>query len=167
MNPLSTPTKIVYRPLGPEDEPFLWEMLYQAIYIASGAPALPKEIVQQPALARYVQGWGKSGDMGFLAIDENTSKPAGAAWLRLLAGENCGYGYIDDATPELSIAILPEYRGGGIGTHLLDLLLAAALDHFTAVSLSVSPDNPAVHLYQHCGFQVVSAQSGSLIMRKA
>lgn len=148
------------------DEPFLWEMLYQAIYLAPGAPAPPKEIVQQPALARYVQGWGKAGDMGFLAVEENTSKPAGAAWLRLLAGENCGFGYIDDATPELSIAILPEYRGGGIGTHLLDLLLVAALEQVTAISLSVSPDNPAVHLYQRCGFQVVSSPVDSLIMRK-
>ncbi|MEM1252982.1 MAG: hypothetical protein AAGI69_11160 [Cyanobacteria bacterium P01_H01_bin.21] len=34
------------RPLTTEDESFLWEMLYQAIYIPEGQSALPREAVR-------------------------------------------------------------------------------------------------------------------------
>ncbi|MEJ7638954.1 MAG: GNAT family N-acetyltransferase [Singulisphaera sp.] len=113
----------IIRPLISEDEPFLWEMLYQALHVPEGQSAPPREVVRLPELARYVQGWGREGDCGFLASDAITGRPLGAAWLRLPVGENKGYGYIDNDTPELSIAVLPEYRGQSIGTQLLIHLL--------------------------------------------
>ena len=99
------------------DEPFLWDMLYLALYVPEGNPPLPREVIHSPELSRYVEGWGQPEDEGFLALDGE--KPVGAVWLRLLTGDNHGYGYVDDLTPELSIAILPEYRGRGIGKALL------------------------------------------------
>ena len=120
------------------DEPFLWEMLYQAIYVPPDGAAIPREIVNQPELGRYVAGWGKANDIGFIA--EENGRPIGAAWLRLLAGEGRGYGYVDDQTPELTMAVLPEYRAQGIGTRLLAQLLGAAAGRFRAVSLSVAPE---------------------------
>ena len=48
---------ISYRPLTAADEPFLWEMLYQAIHVADGQPSLPREVIHQPELSRYVAGW--------------------------------------------------------------------------------------------------------------
>lgn len=38
----------IIRPLELEDEPFLWEMLYQAIYVPEGQTPLPREIIQIP-----------------------------------------------------------------------------------------------------------------------
>ena len=55
----------IIRPLELEDEPFLWEMLYQAIYVPEGKTPLPREIIQIPELARYVQSWEREGDCGF------------------------------------------------------------------------------------------------------
>jgi len=72
-----------------EDEPFLWEMLYQAIYVPEGQTAPPRSVVRRPELARYVRGWGREGDCGFLAGDA-ADQPVGAVWLRLLRGENKG-----------------------------------------------------------------------------
>jgi ribosomal protein S18 acetylase RimI-like enzyme len=151
------------RSLTPTDQPFLWEMLYQALYVAADQTPPPREMIYQPDLARYVQDWGKAGDRGFVAIDDNTGQSIGAVWLRLLIGENKGYGYVDDRTPELGIALLPEYRGQSIGTALLNALVAAEPG---AISLSVAADNPAVRLYQRFGFAIVQEIGGSLILKR-
>lgn len=140
-------------------------MLYQALYVPKGQSVLPREVVRLPELARYVRGWKRSDDCGFLASDAATGQPVGAAWLRLLVGENKGYGYVDDDTPELSIAVLPEYRSQGVGTQLLIHLLASACGQ-SSISLSVSVDNPALRLYERFGFEVVSLSDGSLTMKR-
>jgi len=153
------------RPLTQADEPLLWEMLYHAMYVPPGdAPSL-RETVNRPELARYVRGWGRADDRGFVALDGH--QPIGAAWLRLLVGDDGGYGHVDDATPELSIAVLSEYRGRGIGTRLLTRLLQLASEHYAAVSLSVAQNNPALRLYGRLGFDIVGTSGVSLTMRKA
>jgi ribosomal protein S18 acetylase RimI-like enzyme len=144
------------------DEPFLWEMLYQAIYLPPGQPPAPWSIVFEPELSRYVQGWGRPDDVGFMAWDE--VNPVGAVWLRLLNDENKGFGYVDETTPELSIAVLPAYRGQGIGTRLMAHLLEAVRARYSAICLSVSPDNPAKGLYQRFGFEVVDTSGTSLTL---
>jgi ribosomal protein S18 acetylase RimI-like enzyme len=151
------------RSLTPADQPFLWEMLYQALYVAADQTPPPREVIAQPDLARYVQDWGRSGDRGFVAIDDKTGQAIGAVWLRLLIGENQGYGYVDDLTPELGIAVLPQYRGQGIGTALLKTLVAS---NPGSISLSVAADNPAVRLYQRFGFAIVQEIGGSLILKR-
>ena len=138
------------RPLRPEDEAIVWQMLMHAAH----EPSL--EAVQtQPDLVRYAADWGKQGDMGYVALLNQT--PIGATWLRLWLGEKKGYGYVDDAIPELGIAVLPKHRSQGVGTQLLHRLLAEARIVFPGVSLSVRSGNPAVRLYQRFGFVKVEA----------
>jgi ribosomal protein S18 acetylase RimI-like enzyme len=156
----------IIRPVAATDEPFLREILYHAIYVREGAAPPPREIINTPELARYVLDWGGTGDMGLLAVDEQTQQPVGAAWLRLMTKDNAGYGYVDDDTPELSIAVLPQHRGRGIGTQLLTDLLREAETRYKAVSLSVSADNPALRMYQRAGFNVVTKEEASLTMIK-
>lgn len=161
--PDSSPEPIATRALTPADEPFLWEMLYQALYLPPGQPPFSREILQQPEIACYVQGWGQPHDRGFAALVEGA--PVGAAWLRLLTAERPGYGYVDDDTPELSIAVLPEFRGKGIGSLLMSRLLELAQQtRYPAVCLSVSPGNPALRLYQRRGFAIVDETLSSIQM---
>jgi len=141
-------------------------MLYHAIYLPPGAAPPPRESVHSPELARYVQDWGRVEDIGYLANEEEPQCSVGAAWLRLMTKEEPGYGYVDDATPELSIAVLPLHRGRGLGTLLLKYLLDEADVRFKAVSLSVSVDNPAVRIYERAGFKVVSKAGMSLTMNR-
>lgn len=148
------------------DEPFLWQMLYLAIYVPDNAVAPPRHIVNTPELSRYVQGWGQSGDFGLKALASGDTQPVGAAWLRLLTGENRGYGYVNDLTPELSIAVVAQYRGKGIGTLLLKGLLESVRDVYSAVSLSVSCENPALRLYKRLGFEIVGQEGSSLTLKK-
>ena len=160
----SESTHYIIRPLTTEDEPFLWEMLYQALHFPEGQTAPPREVVRLPELARYVQGWGLEGDCGFLASDA-AGQPVGSVWLRLLRNGNKGYGYVDDNTLELSIAVLPEHHGQGIGTQLLVHLFESACGH-SGISLSVSASNPARRLYERFGFMVVGQSGASLTMKR-
>ncbi|MEP7270278.1 MAG: GNAT family N-acetyltransferase [Acidobacteriota bacterium] len=155
---------IDFRELKRADEPFLWEMLYHALHVPPGCEPFPRSIVESDELRRYVESWGRQGDEGFLAVDKST--PVGAVWTRVFAGENAGYGFVDMATPELSIAVLPEYRGLGIGTELLRLILGSIANRHRRISLSVSATNPAVSLYQRFGFVVTNSGDNSLTMIK-
>jgi len=139
-------------------------MLYHALYVPEGSLPFPKEIVNEPDIAKYVLGWGKPGDMGFVAIDKTSSLPIGAVWIRLFNSQNPGYGYVDAGIPELSMAVLPGYRDLGIGTQLLNHLLAKAAEQFHGLSLSVTSENPARRLYERLGFQAVSMNGASLTM---
>ena len=154
------------RPLGPSDEPFLWTALYHALHVPPGAAPFPPDAVRQPGLARYVSGWmGRPGDLG--AAAEVDGAPVGAAWLRRWTADNRGFGFVDEATPELSMALLPPYRGRGIGTALLRWVLAEAGRESEAVSLSVSPSNAARRLYERFGFAAFGApRGGSVTMLK-
>jgi ribosomal protein S18 acetylase RimI-like enzyme len=139
-------------------------MLYHALYAPPGQVPFPREIVNEPGLRRYVEGWGRPGDFGVIALEEG--QPVGAAWARLLTGANGGYGYVNDATPELSIAVLPDHRGRGVGSQLLAWLIETAQGRCPALSLSVSRENPARRLYERAGFTVVAESGGALTMAK-
>jgi ribosomal protein S18 acetylase RimI-like enzyme len=158
------PPDYIVRSATSTDEPFLWEMLYQALFVAPGKAPPPREILSTPELSRYVAGWGRADDLGLLAIEAKSQQPIGAAWLRLLTSDNRGYGYIDDDTPELSIAVLQEHRGRGVGSCLLGRLLSEAHDSYNTISLSVSVENPAVELYKRFGFVMVRIEGASLTM---
>ncbi len=153
------------RPIAPNDHAFLREMLYQAIYVLPGAPQPDRALLNTPAFTKYVDDWGQADDSGFLAVTVPDQYPIGAAWLRRLTQLNPGYGYVDDQTPELTIAVDPQYRGHGIGTQLLTQLLTAASQRYAALSLSVDPINPALSLYQRLGFRVVATSGTSLTLR--
>jgi GNAT superfamily N-acetyltransferase len=135
----------VYRPLTLEDESIVWKMLRYAAHESS-----VESVQQQPYLARYALDWGRVGDMGHVAFEDTS--PIGAAWLRLWLGENKGFGYVRDEIPELAIAVVPDFRGQGVGTKLLKQILHTAKMTYPAISLSVRANNPVLGLYERTGF---------------
>lgn len=143
------------------DEDFLWEMLYQAIFIPEGEPRPSKDILNEPHIEQSLKGWGRDGDTALIAIDTDNN-PIGAVWVRLFDESNKTYGYIDSQTPLLGMALLPEYRGNGIGTALLGEMLRITNEAgFGAVSLSVDSKNPALSLYNRLGFNKVGIDGTS------
>lgn len=153
------------RPATRSDEPFLWEMLYQSLHVEGQEP-FPRDVVHRPNIARYVKNWGRADDLGFIAEDARSNLPVGAVWSRLSSAEDQGFAYIDEATPELGIALLPEYRGQGIGTALLEHLLKTAKELYPAIALSVSPSNPAIRLYKRMGFEIVDVRNEYPVMKR-
>ncbi len=154
------------RAATPEDGPFLRAMLYEAAFWHPSHPRPPlDEALAEPHLARYVEGWPRAGDAGILAEDQ-AGQPIGAAWYRFFSPDAPGYGYLDAATPELSIAVAPGHRGRGMGAALLAALLTTARQAgVPALSLSVAQANPAVALYERHGFRKVRLAGDSWTMR--
>ena len=68
-----------------------------------------------------------------------------------------GYGFVDEQTPELAIAVVPNARGKGVGSALLEALLERARSEgYPSLSLSVDRLNKgAIALYEQHGFQRV------------
>jgi ribosomal protein S18 acetylase RimI-like enzyme len=149
---------IDHLPLTASDQSFIWEMLYQAIYVPAGTEPPAKYILEEPEIALYAAGWGRDGDMGLKALDNGT--PVGAAWLRLMQG----YGHVADDIPELTIAVLPTFRGQGIGTELLKGLIDLASRRYRGISLSVIGENPAMRFYEKLGFEIVRLEGESYTM---
>jgi ribosomal protein S18 acetylase RimI-like enzyme len=154
---------MVIRRGGPQDVRFLRDMLHHAYYWREREPG------EGPGpVALYVKGWGRPGDTALIAIDEGF--PVGAAWYRLFRRDQPGYGFVDEETPELAIAVVPSRRGRGIGDALLkELYERAKQDGYSAVSLSAERDNePLVSYYEKKhGFERVHEDGGdSVTMRR-
>ncbi len=144
------------RPLTREDEAFLWEMLYLALRRADGGDP-PREIVQQPEYARYVESWGRPGDVGFVANDKSEGTPLGAVWLREPPEK--------DAPPELGFVVKPGHRQHGIGASLLTQMVRAN-PQLSAISLRMKANSPAVRLFGRFGFEIASQGEKAIVMRR-
>ncbi|MCL2847151.1 MAG: GNAT family N-acetyltransferase [Firmicutes bacterium] len=132
------------------DYPFLEEFLYHAIYLAEGETPPPREIVvEDKEIYKYIKDFGNKDDCGVVAkIDD---KIIGMAWTRIIGA----YGYLDDATPELAIAVLDEYRCYGIGTKLMEALFNELIKKgYKRTSLSVQKGNPATRFYIRLGYTI-------------
>jgi GNAT superfamily N-acetyltransferase len=144
----------VIRDGGNQDVRFLRDMLRHAYYWRSRDTEFP--------ITRYVNAWGRPGDRCLIALDQ--FHPVGAAWYRVYKESDPGFGFVDEETPELTIGVVPSRRGKGIGSQLLDALLAKARgDGYGRISLSVERTSPAVHLYASRGFRELRGD-GDIVM---
>jgi GNAT superfamily N-acetyltransferase len=110
---------------------------------------------------RYVANWGRHGDAGVLALDGPHAY--GAAWYRLFTAAEPGFGFVDEETPELTIAVVPSRRGKGHGAELLEALLdRARADGHDAISLSAAREQAA--FYETFGFEVVEEKPQAVTM---
>src|SRR5437870_4592729 len=99
---------VIIREASASDEPFLWEMLYHSLYVPDGRTPFERNILTRPEIAKYVEGWGRSGDLGLIAVDLSSQAAIGAVWIRVFTPSEKGYGYVGDNIPELGIAVLPK-----------------------------------------------------------
>ena len=110
----------------------------------------------------YVENFGESqGDLGLVA--EIDKRIVGAVWCRIMDD----YGHVDGKTPSLAISLYEEYRGLGIGTAMMNEILALLKSHeYKRVSLSVQKANYAAKLYLKVGFKVIRENDEEYIMMK-
>lgn len=140
------------------------DALLKAIFNPEEIP-LPEDVLQERSLARYHESWGREGDFGFAALLEDDDAVVGVCWCRLLPGDDRGYGYVDDATPELSIAVWESFRDRCIGTMLLERTIGEARSRgYGGLSLSVQRGNRSVSLYRRKGFEIVGRVDDAFTM---
>ena len=141
------------RPADQQDTRFLRDMLRHAYHWRMGDPDLP--------VFRYVKNWGRPGDAGVIA--SSGPNAYGAAWYRLFPADAPGFAFVDEQTPEVTIAVVPSHRGKGTGGELLEALLERArADGFSQISLSAEPGQTG--FYEKHGFQELERKDGTVTM---
>ena len=143
------------RAVDRQDTRFLRDMLRHAYHWRVA------EDTERPVY-RYVLNWGRPGDDGVVALEGPHAY--GAAWFRLFTAGEPGFGFVDEQTPELTIAVVPSRRGKGAGTELLQALLdRARADGYGAISLST--DKEQAGFYERFGFEQVAETPHAVTMR--
>ncbi len=130
-------------------------------------PRTRDEVLLDLHTSHYVVGWASDGDRGVLALHA-PDRPIGAAWLRLFTATEPGYGFVSHDVPEMSLAVVPQWRGKGVGRALLaEIVALAKRSGYARLSLSVERANYAHRLYTDEGFTVVESGPHSDTMVKA
>ncbi|ALJ21047.1 GNAT family N-acetyltransferase [Microbacterium sp. No. 7] len=154
------------RPAAQADGTFLADMVVEAANWRQGGAKPRHEVIAGSDYRRYVAGWKRPGDGGFVAVDHG-SVPIGAAWYRVLARDEAGFGFVGVGVPELIIGVRPIWRAHGVGRALLQALCRDAREHgHGRISLSVERDNFARTLYRSEGFAIVRRDIGRDTMVK-
>ena len=122
------------------------------------------EVLDDPVLRRYHEDWGRPGDGGVVA--ELDGDPVGAAWYRLFTADAPGYGFVDEKTPELSIAVraAPSTQGDRRDAPARGDGAGAREEGYQTLSLSVAVHNRSRMMYQRVGFEKVGEQGESWTM---
>ena len=153
------------RELRADEVSFLKDMLYAAIaWNPERQLPLPKaELLDLPQLTIFHEGWGREGDTALVA--ELDGQPVGLVWYRFFTEDVHGEGFVDQATPEVAIAVVEGQRGNGVGETLMQAIHERArADGVARVSLSVDHDNPARRLYERLGYVDVAEGDERMVL---
>ncbi|HTF38908.1 MAG TPA: GNAT family N-acetyltransferase [Blastocatellia bacterium] len=132
------------RPVDPDDEDFLYELFCQTL----GDDLTTLDAAQRAAILRiqfkaqlhtYSAQFPRA-DHQIIMLDDRV---IGRVLVERTESEHRG----------VDIALLPEYRSGGIGTMLIQELLDEAAGAGKPFRISVVRTNPALHLYDRLGFK--------------
>ncbi len=135
------------------------DFLYEAIFVPEGVEAPPKSIIEQPELQVYVSDFGKEDD--YCLVAEAGGNIVGAVWTCIMND----YGHVDDDTPSFAISLYKDFRGYGIGTALMNEMLALLRKKgYKRASLAVQKANYAYKMYVNVGFVVVDENEEEYIM---
>ena len=150
---------VTLRTAEPGDEAFLC-----AVYASTRAEELA------------VTGWDDATKGAFLEHqfraqhDYYHANYRNASWdVVLVDGEAAGRLYVarwEDQIRVIDIALLPEFRGRGVGGRLMHDVLAEAAEADKAVTIHVEADNPALDFYRRLGFESVEERGVYLFLRR-
>lgn len=155
------------RPAVQADGAFLGDMVVEAANWKPGAARPKHQVLTAPEHSRYLSGWKRPTDAGFVALDATTGDLIGAGWYRLLPRSDPGFAYVGTGVPELIMGVRQVWRAHGVGRALLQALTQQArTDGFARLSVSVERGNFAVTLYRSEGFAVTQSGIGRDTMVK-
>jgi ribosomal protein S18 acetylase RimI-like enzyme len=151
---------VALRPVEPGDEAFLYR-----VYAST----------REEELART--GWDETQKTAFLRMQFDAQSryykehyPGAEFSVILSSGHPAGRLYVARLPEEIrlvDIALLPEHRGMGIGTRLLNDLISESEESGRLLSIHVERFNPALRLYERLGFRTVEDKGVYLLMERA
>jgi ribosomal protein S18 acetylase RimI-like enzyme len=149
--------RISFRSEEPADEAFLYRL-----YASTRANEMA------------LTGWNDSQQDAFLRMQfqfqtTHYRKHYADASFQIVVRDDAPIGrlYVYQGASEIrlmDIALLPEYRGSGIGGAIIEDLLREAAQLKKTVTLHVERFNPALRLYHRLGFRVAEDQGVNLFM---
>lgn len=150
---------IAFRPIGADDMAFLSQ-----VYAST----------REEELA--VTGWSAAQKEAFLTMQFNAQHshyqehyPGAAFQVILLDEQPAGRLYLDRWPGELrivDIALLPAYRGRGVGSTILEAILAEGRRLDLPVRIHVERFNPALRLYMRLGFRLADDKGVYYLMER-
>jgi len=156
--------EIEIREIKVEEEMFLSDLLYEAIYQSDITKSFTKEVINVSEVQVYIKNYGTKKDDYCLVADLN-GQIVGGVWVRVLAGEIKGYGNIDDKTPEFAISVYSEYRNQEIGVLLMKKMISYLTHNgYFQSTLSVQKENYAVKMYKKLGFEIIGENEEDFLM---
>lgn len=145
------------RPVTAADAAFLLQVFASTradeLALTGWPPAQCDAFVRQQAAAQarhYQAHWPQAEHTVITLHQDGQAHDAGRLWL-----DRRG-----DAVHVLDIALLPAWRGQGLGGRVLRRLMADAAAQGQALTIHVEAGNPARHLYDRLGFRPVGHPDG-------
>lgn len=145
------------RPVDDGDWPFLYR-----VYASTRAEELART------------GWSHADKQAFLSMQFEAQRRYYSEHFKdavfqviEIDGQSAGRLYLDRRADELrviDIALLPEFRGAGVGSKLMSDILDEGRDAGLLVRIHVEHENPAMRLYQRLGFRRVEKQGVYFLM---
>jgi ribosomal protein S18 acetylase RimI-like enzyme len=149
-NPL-TPESIGLRPASERDEDFL-----RLVYAESRREELDRVVWPEGVREQFLRSQFDAQAAHYL------KHYPGVEFLIIeLAGTPAGRLYVQRTPSEIlvmDIALIPEFRGRGIGTALLRQILDEGQASSRIVTMHVEKFNPALSLYERLGFRIAEDQ---------
>ena len=142
------PAGISFRSIEARDRAFL-ESLYASTRRDELAPVPWTDDVKRAFLAQQ---------FGLQDAHYRANYPGADLLVIERGGEAIGRVYVYRSSGEIrlmDIALVEAERGGGLGTALVEELMAEARATGASITLHVEPDNPAQRLYRRLGFTLI------------
>lgn len=161
MNDIATPdAPIRFRPITPEDQELLFRVYAstreEELSVVEWEPGQKEAFLRQQFDAQH--RWYQENYEGaeFLVILRD-AVPAGRLYIVRWEKE----------IRLVDIALLPEHRGGGVGSAILRGILAEGRAAGKPVTIHVERFNPALRLYERLGFVPIEERGPYLLMQRA
>ena len=154
---MSEKVDIALRPVNEGDRPHLL-----AVYTSTRLEELAATDWNEEQRAEFCRMQFEAQDAHYLA-----HYPAAERSVILVGGRSAGRLYVDRWTNEIrimEIALLPEFRGRGIGTEILTNLQSESRGSGKFLSIHVERFNPALSLYARLGFTLAEDKGVYLLL---
>jgi ribosomal protein S18 acetylase RimI-like enzyme len=150
--------RVDLRPATPADR----ELLYR-VYAATRANELAAVDWPETAVDAFLRQQFDAQDQHY-----RLNYPGATFEVIVVDGEPAGRLYLHvkaEETRVIDIALLPRFRGHGVGSRLMEEVLAAAADRGLCVTIHVERNNPALAWYHRLGFAMAEDRGVYLFLR--